>query len=328
MSATKSLALVLLILLASSASALAQGKGGGGGGGGTPPPLPDVVYCSWAQGGYLMVMSADGTNQRVVLAENCAHTNPSLSPDGTQVAFTKERNGLRALWVIDVNGTDLRAVAPILRPAGGIAIWIFERPVWSPVPAADGQSKLLYRDMVPGSSETELFVVNPDGTGLAQITDEPYGVHSSLMTYEWSPDARRVVYGVWDSSGYSVVIGDLEDVGGQLAVTTRTVVPALSGPNEVASLAWSNTGRWLAAGLYDPSFGAAKYVFLVDLNQPTLARRLTTGVDREMLPTFNRDDSKVLFTTPRSEIVSASTASPGLPVLVTRKARNAYHRRG
>jgi len=64
--------------------------------------------------GRLMVMNADGSNQRVVLTETgVEYENPDWSPDGKKLAFTRNSitGGESGIYVIHVDGTSLKKIA-------------------------------------------------------------------------------------------------------------------------------------------------------------------------------------------------------------------------
>ena len=130
--------------------------GKGGGGGGNPPPDPAIVYTkeTGASGGSdLMVMNADGSNQRVVLAAaGGPFMTAAWSPDGSRIAFDRTDG----LYVIDVDGSNLTRIYD--GAAGGAA--------WSPVPAPDGSYRIAFHD-----GDLDLWVVAPDGSGLANLTN-------------------------------------------------------------------------------------------------------------------------------------------------------------
>lgn len=82
----------------------------------------------------LWVMDADGSNPRALLgtADAGSDWEPVYSPDGTQIAFTREVQGPQgitsAIHVVNADGTDVRAISPFDD--------YVEHPRWSP----DGQT--------------------------------------------------------------------------------------------------------------------------------------------------------------------------------------------
>ena len=81
----------------------------------------------------------------------CSESDPSWSPDGAKLAFSRPDTG--TVWVADADGTNVRYVTP------------GEDPAWSP----DG-TRLVVGDRPGARGRTNLFVVNADGTGRRQLT--------------------------------------------------------------------------------------------------------------------------------------------------------------
>jgi Tol biopolymer transport system component len=98
--------------------------------------------------------------------------NPSWSPDGSMVAFTRTYPGPKSeIWVMRQDGTQPRLVLALG------ATYAFDADLsWSP----EGK-RLLY-------SQDGIFVVNLDGSGNSKLVG-PEGSGP-----EWSPDGTRIVF--------------------------------------------------------------------------------------------------------------------------------------
>ena len=130
------------------------------------------------------VVNADGSGQRV-LATFAAHTTkPAWAPDGQRIVFSS--SGTRtslfyplALEIINVDGTGRMFVpAP-----GGTEVLARTSPSWSP----DGQS-IVFAQFRPSwtsplPEQSDLFVVNVDGTGFRHVTTVPGGAFAP----DWTP---------------------------------------------------------------------------------------------------------------------------------------------
>lgn len=102
-------------------------------------------------------MAADGSDARRLSVNPNGDAAPHWSPDGLQIVFASTRGSVQSLFVMRWNGSDVRQlVESSLRP---------DSPVWSP----DG-AYIAFAGYRPGSGHSELFRVNPDGTGLRLLT--------------------------------------------------------------------------------------------------------------------------------------------------------------
>ena len=104
---------------------------------------------------------------------------PAWSPDGTRIAFGSDRTGDGDLYTMGSDGSDL------VRLTDGVTD---TNARWSP----DGQRILFARFLDPaeGGTDFELFVINSDGTGLTQLTDN---AAFSTTDADWSPDGQWMV---------------------------------------------------------------------------------------------------------------------------------------
>ena len=103
---------------------------------------------------------------------------PAWSPDGRRIAFVKDdpRTSIHTggLWVVDVDGTNLRQLTAAGRAA--------DKPSWSP----DGSRILYYR-----INQRELSVIDADGAGspVDLFNDGRWGTWPA-----WSPDGSKIAY--------------------------------------------------------------------------------------------------------------------------------------
>ncbi len=104
---------------------------------------------------------------------------PEWSPDGTRIVFVSDRTGVGDLYTMASDGSDVVQLTDGNGDRGA---------KWSP----DGQRIVFTRFLDPalGGTDFELFVINSDGTGLTQLTDNP-----AFRTTDagWSPDGQWMV---------------------------------------------------------------------------------------------------------------------------------------
>lgn len=141
---------------------------------------------------------------------------PAWSPDGSQIAWTADRGGGFAIWVMRSDGTDARRLTS--GPADS-------HPAWSP----DGRSIAFVR--APAGS---LEVMRADGTGLRTIgRGRAFDVSAAPA---WSPDGSRLAVAGADGA-LSLVAVD----GG----TIRSLTPGRPG-TMAARPSWSPSGGQIA----------------------------------------------------------------------------------
>jgi TolB protein len=131
---------------------------------GSPSWSPDgqrVVFESQRDGNWeLYVMDADGKNPRNITLHPADDQSPKWSPDGQWILFKSMRNGGADLYIVRMDGTEL--VKLTQTPTQDELNFI-----WSP------DSARVYYSAVGNGQDSEIFVVNRDGSGWANLTNNP-----------------------------------------------------------------------------------------------------------------------------------------------------------
>ena len=104
------------------------------------------------------------------------YSQSSFSNDGRTLAFTAQREGKDVLYLMDVAKASVRARLDLPVDA-----------VWSPVFSPDDK-QIAFSGSKGGISD--IYIVNSDGKGLRQLTNDTYGD----LQPAWSPDGRRIAY--------------------------------------------------------------------------------------------------------------------------------------
>jgi tricorn protease len=139
-------------------------------------PTVSATHIAFAYGGDLWLVGREGGEARRLTSTPAVESDPHLSPDGRMIAFSSNRSGDWAVYVMAAAGGDATRLTWYPAPA-------FARG-WSP----DG-SRVLYassRETAP-TGHDRLWAVSPNG-GPSEVLPAPFG-HRGW----YSPDGRRVV---------------------------------------------------------------------------------------------------------------------------------------
>jgi TolB protein len=117
------------------------------------------------------VMNADGSN-KTILTQSYNNTSPTWSPDGTRIAFGAFFEGTSGFAIYSMNSSD---GSELTKLADGT------NPSWSP----DG-TKIAFS----ANQESDLWIMNADGTGLTNLPVQLYAV----TNFDWSPDGNKLVF--------------------------------------------------------------------------------------------------------------------------------------
>ncbi|WP_406662049.1 DPP IV N-terminal domain-containing protein [Methanolobus sp. ZRKC3] len=126
------------------------------------------------------VMDANGGNI-VKLTETADSRSPSVSPDGTKIAYTSKLSGNYDVWVMDTDGSNKKQITDATGDESS--------PSWSP----DGD-KVIY------SSNGDIFTIALDSIYPAQLTNDSY----SNINPSFSPDGELVIFASDRAGDYDI----------------------------------------------------------------------------------------------------------------------------
>ncbi len=158
-----------------------------------------------------------GTVVGAVGGKKLNNTTPSLSPDGTQVAFVSRPatdSGRPSIWTAAADGSGLQR----LEQHG-------DDPLWSPA-----GNRIAYLAPYPGAPQSTLRLVAPQGGPSTTLLRHGIGV-----VFGWSPDAQNIAFS--DSKGRLAVVD----------VATKKVRTLLKRhpPYDLLAVAWSPDSQQL-----------------------------------------------------------------------------------
>jgi TolB protein len=222
-------------------------------------PVGTLVVASTRFGAYgLVIMNADGSGARLLtpFLPNDDAIAPDLSPDRTTVLFAHERQ----VWKADVatgQVTQLTFFGSYTRYAK-----------WSP----NGQ-KIAFNSL--GFNGHNLYLMNPDGSGIQQITNDPNDEHSPT----WSPDGQRLAFLSDRTGSQQLFVLDLA-TGVERQVTFE--------PTTHNSPRWGPSGSLVA-------FMMDNAIWVVDVDAGLPPRQVVAGDGVSSEPAFSPDGSQLVF---------------------------------
>jgi TolB protein len=187
-----------------------------------------IIYTTTASGSWqLEVVHPDGSGRRQITQGGGDYYTPAISPDGRRIAAAKFDGNVPSIYVMDADGTNFKKIG---RSSGDYG------PAWSP----DG-SRIAFRSTldIGGNAFGRIFLMNADGTGLQQLTDDPTP-SDAYSPYDdaprWSPDGTRILF---TRNGVLHVMN-----------ADGTGVTSLANADGAGSPAWSPDGTRIAYGSF------------------------------------------------------------------------------
>jgi TolB protein len=166
--------------------------------------LKIALICAQEQ---LFSIKSDGSGLQQLTHDANFNARPAWSPDGTDIAYMsgppKEEGRKADILIMQADGSNPRKLT------NGGANEVNGDPAWSP----DGKEVAFCSNR---TGSYELYVVNPDGTNLRQIThDTPDGVRLP----SWAPDGRQIVFSA--ASGKAWPLRIVNSDGTNVRVVTK-----------------------------------------------------------------------------------------------------------
>lgn len=163
------------------------------------PDGKQVVFTRHRGGKFaLVVMAADGSDEKIVTTGKFPEYDACWSPDGTHLAFTHVAQtvgqGNLDVFVERADGSDRRKFA------GDVgALSHEEYPAWSP----DGK-RIAWSSTCDGNQE--LYVAEIDGSNRTRLTNDPaLDVHPA-----WSPDGKKICFATNRWGDFEIALMDAD----------------------------------------------------------------------------------------------------------------------
>jgi dipeptidyl aminopeptidase/acylaminoacyl peptidase len=139
---------------------------------------PDGTRIAFGGQGGIFAVSPDGNGLVQLKSGPGFDEFPAFSPDGSRIAYQHSQGDERAIYIMNVDGSNPSRVADFQGDTMG-------RPVWSP----DGS--MLSFDLYLTDQTWDIYAVNSDGSGLAVLAGDP---NTDELAPVWSPDGTRIAF--------------------------------------------------------------------------------------------------------------------------------------
>lgn len=146
----------------------------------------NAVYFHEQRSGTSALKRADTTGRgsmsdvRDILRDQALNFHPRPSPDGSRIAFDSDRDGVRAVFVANADGSSPQRIS-----GDGFA----SVPSWSP----DGRHLAFVKGEPRAPRVWNLWIADADGSHLRRLTKHRVG---QAWGGSWFPDGRRIAYSV------------------------------------------------------------------------------------------------------------------------------------
>jgi len=192
---------------------------------------------------------------------------PSVSPDGSRIAFVSERNGVADLYVIKSDGSGERRLTNTPEEEASVE--------WSP-----DSRRLWFAVSAKKDADSLIFAIDRDGSHLRQIGHVPGRVQGV------SPDGKRVLYATGGWNAVRLIVSDLDGANPR---------PLTDGTYVVWNSRWSPDGKQIAYTGKDAS--GLLHVFL--MNSDGSDRRQFTHLGaadgHAQVPRWSPDGRRIAF---------------------------------
>jgi Tol biopolymer transport system component len=213
--------------------------------------------------GQLWLMNADGTNQRLLLADaDFDDERPSFTPDGNSVIFSRCKLPDRepcSLFQIEING-------------GGItSITDFELGVNDLSPHYSAENSLAFTGVSRNGIICAIELMDADQSHVQRLTPAPLTARQP----DWSPDGRRIAFSSHFGTPQNEEIWVVNTKGDALHRLTKNGDKYFSGPHDFHP-SWSPQGDAIVFERDAPDFSDSG-IFIVRSDESGSRKILSLG---------------------------------------------------
>src|SRR5882762_1607096 len=215
----------------------------------------------------IYVMNTDGSGQTRITNSLYVSNAPAWAPDGLQIAFTSDRQGLyEQIYVINADGS---AVTRLTHDPS-----VDHSPSWS----LDG--RIAFASVQSGS--WDIHVMNEDGSAQAHLAGSP----AIDVEPTWSPDGRRIAFTSTRDGNSEIYVMNVDGS----AQTRLTNDPAADNMSS-----WSPDGQYIA---FTSARDGNQEIYLMNADGSSQTR-LTSDLADDNHPSWSPDGRQIAFASSR-----------------------------
>jgi Tol biopolymer transport system component len=205
---------------------------------------------------------------------------PTASPSPSQntsykILFQSDRSGTNEIYSMNPDGTEQTKITNLNLNAGKSYSC-----VWSP-----DRKKIafyFYRYQDSDNGYTELYTMNPDGTGQIKLANDALSFGESKPA--WSPDSKKIAFTSSLDGGIDVINSD--------GTNRKQLVSPENNANYNSS--WSHDGKKIAFVSINQNNNANFEIYSINLDG-TEKKNLTNTPKSDFDPFWSSDDKKITY---------------------------------
>ncbi len=148
---------------------------------------PDGKHMVFDMLGDIFIVDATGGKAKALTQDFAWNIHPAISPDGTKVAFISDRDGLTNVWVMDIDGSNLKQITKEKK-------YLIHAPKWSP----DSQYLVVSKGIMSSRSipAGEIWLYHHSGGSGMAIKERVNGKvdQQNIADPSFSPDGQYIYY--------------------------------------------------------------------------------------------------------------------------------------
>ena len=247
------------------------------------PTTPKTLFTSVGDGNYygVYVMNPDGTKQVSLTQHRANDLNAVWSPTGEQILFISDRGGVRDLYLMDPDGSNVRRVFKFKT----------EDPKAYPTWAPDGK-QFAYTHLRWDHNEYPIYIAT-----LGEQEEEELGVDGLFLA--WSPDGTEIAYSI---SGRITFINVRTRKGKQLLpkkAIPRQLEPSWSAAGDKLAFSWNNNlapPDHMPGDPFPEGWEDKQTIYIVNRDGTGLQQLVDEAGPRATYPVLSPNGEEVLYT--------------------------------